>query len=206
MSQHFKQIIVSLLVALIVIVGYFGNFLPLRKSTAYISALHNLGQYQSVGEFEQAFSGVLDYYSPIGQEELTKNTISIILSFLQRSKQPEAVVDELVRYIESYAKPIIDRGPNPNLGQLMYLLGTLNLAAFYQTNNEKYIQTAESYYKKGLTISPRRPQYLYGLLEIYQAKNDYKKSEEIAKQILSFWPEDKKVENLLKEIASEKIK
>lgn len=200
--QNIKQVIASLIILIIIVFGYFGNVLPFKKSTAYISALRNLNQYRSVGEFEQNFGMVLDYYSPVGQEELVRNTISIIISLLQGSKQPEAVVDELVKYAESYAQPIINYGRGASFGQNIYLLGALNLAAFYQTKNEKYLRTAENYYEKGLTISPRRPQYLYGLLEIYRIKNDYQKLEEMAKQILSFWPEDKKIKNLLEEITS----
>lgn len=204
MSRNFKQFIASIVISIIIVASYFGNFLPFKKSTSYILALRNLNQYRSVGDFEQAFEKVFNFYSPIGQEELVRNTISIILGFLRGPKQPQAVVDELVRYIEYYAQPIVSYGRGMSFGQNIYLLGSLNLAAFYQTNNEKYLSKAESYYKKGLTISPRRPQYLYGLLEIYRVKNNYQEAEKMAKQILSFWPEDKKVENLFQEILSKR--
>lgn len=194
---QFKKIAAAVISVGIIFVAYFGNYLPLRKSLTYISALRNLSRYRSVTEFEDAFSASLDIASPVGQEELVRNTGSVILNVIQGSKQPGPVVTELVKYAEKYFKPLVDYGRGMSFGQDIYILGALNATAFRQTGNGEYLLAAENYFRKGLVFSPKRPQYLYGLFDIYRMGNDLAKGQDVGEKILSLWPINNKAKGQL---------
>ena len=115
--------------------------------------------------------------------------------------EKEGVV-EMVRYIESYYEPIIKRGRGMSFGQNVYILGIINEYAFIKTGDKKYLEAAEKYFKQGQTLGPKRPQGLYGLLDIYKLKGDLVELKKVADQVLSQWPEDamtrKTVDEILK--------
>ncbi len=191
MNKSARQIIAVSLSIAVLIVAYFGSYLPMVKSLTFISTMRQSGGVRTVQDLEQLFSVPLDYPSPIGQEELVRNLASTIAGTLGNISDP-AVIKELVRYVESYYKPIIDRGKGMSFGQNLYLLGLINETAYLKTNDKKYLDAASAYFKKAYELGPKRPQSLYGLLDVYKAEGNIEAFKKIADQLLSQWPNDER--------------
>ncbi|MBI2048837.1 MAG: hypothetical protein HY434_00600 [Candidatus Liptonbacteria bacterium] len=187
-----------LLSAFILLGAYYGSFLPMRKSQIFISAMRDLRSVTSVAEFKNVFARPLGVPSPIGQEELVRNGANTVLNVLQQTDKPE-VIAELMDFVESSYRPIIERGRGMSFEQNLYIMGTLNELAFIKTQDNKYFAAAKSYYSEGLKLGPKRPQFLYGLFDIYRIEGNVEATKEIAAQILSQWPEDQRTKDALDE-------
>ncbi len=179
-----------------------GEFRPLAKSQIFIDTLRNLSSARSLQEFEKSVSVPLDYWSPVGQEELVRNVANTILGTIQQNSDPK-LIEELVNYIESYYKPVIDRGRGMSFEQNLYILGAINEMAFTKTGQLRYLQGAHKYYSKGLEIGPKRPQFLFGLFDIYRMEGDVKGTIDIAQQIMSQWPADTRTPQALDQYLSQ---
>ncbi len=194
-------------VATLVILGiaFYGSFLPMRKSQVLIHTLQTLRTSQSLEEFKNNLAIPLNFPSPIGQEEAVRNAANVILGVVQQTDQPEAIAD-LMNFIESYYKPIVERGVGMSFEQNMYLLGALNELAFVKTKDVKFLSAAHNYFEKGLRLGPKRPQFLYGMFDIYRIEGNVEGAKAIAAQILAQWPDDQRVksglEEFLKKVAS----
>lgn len=195
-----KAIAISASVFLLFL-AYYGSYLPMRKSMIFINTLQNTGGIKTLSDFQQAFSVPLDYPSPIGQEELVRNTANTVVNTLQNI--PPEGVDQMVGYIESYYEPIVSRGRGMSFGQNLYLLGVLNEVAFLRTQKTRYISDAEKYFKEAQDLGPKRPQSLYGLLDVYRIKGDVPDAKIVGEQILSQWPADAKVRGILQSLTRE---
>lgn len=51
-----------------------------------------------------------------------------------------------------------------------------------------------------LSIGPKLPPVLYGLLSLYATKGDIANEKEVAETILKYWPQDTRVSDILKTI------
>lgn len=198
MNILLKKTIVVAGIAFLGAIGYYGSILPLQKSQTFIVSLRRLDSVQSVAEFKALMSPVFDIPSPIGQEELVRNTANSILGTIQRTENPD-VISQLMQYVEGYYKPIMDRGTGMSFGQNLYILGTLNEFAFLRTKNPTYLAAAKSYYSKGLELGPKRPQFLYGMFDVYRMEGDVEGVRRIAAEVLSYWPDDARVKGGLEE-------
>lgn len=196
MNQTARYIIASVLSILIVLTWYVGSYAPFQKSRIFVHVLSVKNSFQSVQELEDTFSGALDYSSPIGQEELVRNTGSYILSFAQQSDDADVIVP-LVQYVTRYFDPIIARGRGMSFGQDLYLLGVLNEVTLVKTKDPKYLQAAHAYYAKALELGPRRPQPLFGMFDVYRFEGDAEGAKKIADQILAQWPTDTRTRDAL---------
>jgi hypothetical protein len=192
-----KKIIAAAAIIFILYIAYYGSFLPLRKSQAFIKTLKGLQTIHSYDEFEKAFSVPLDIPSPIGQEELVRNTNNIVLNLLQRGGGNPELVISLVDFIERYYKPILERGRGMSFEQNLYVLGAINELAFFQTKQTKYLLAAENHYSQGLELGPRRPQFLYGMFDIYRIEGNVPQAKAIADRILKQWPNDTRTRDAL---------
>lgn len=195
MNPTIKKAIAISASIFILLIGYYGSYLPMRKSMIFIGVIQNTGGIKTLADFEQAFSEPLDYPSPIGQEELVRNTANMTVGSIQNIS-PEGV-DQMVNYIESYYEPIISRGRGMSFGQNLYLLGAINELAFLKTQKTKYIDDAEKYFTKALDLGPKRPQGLYGLFDVYRVKGDIPNATKVGEQILGQWPTDTKIKETL---------
>jgi hypothetical protein len=86
-----------------------------------------------------------------------------------------------------------------SFGQNLYLLGALNEVALVKTRDPKYLVAAKRYFLMGLERGPKRPQFLYGMFDVYRAEGDVVKTQEIANQILAQWPTDERTRQALAE-------
>jgi hypothetical protein len=193
-----KQIIAISASVFLLATAYYGSFRPLKKSQLFINSLQQSSNIRSVEDFEKSFSVPLDYKSPIGQEELVRNLGSTILNIIQTSgnNSPE-LSKELVRYLESYYEPIMDRNKGMSFSQNLFLLGTVNEIVLFQTTDVKYLQSSLDYFVAGNDVGPQRPQFLYGLFDIYRGTGNIPEAKRIGEQIISQWPDDQRIKDAL---------
>jgi hypothetical protein len=184
-----------------VIVSAF--YLPMRKAQTFIAALQSLQSTPptSLLDLENRIGTPLDYPSPIGQEELVRNTANSVLNFVQNGTDATTTA-ALIGFLNSYYKPILDQGRGMSFGQDVYLEGAVNEIAFAQTGDPSYLQDALKYYGLGHELGPNRPQPLYGLFDVYRAIGDATDTKIIASEILANWPADTRVQASLQQFLS----
>ncbi|MFA6354709.1 MAG: hypothetical protein WCX12_03455 [Candidatus Paceibacterota bacterium] len=197
MNPTTKKIIAISISCVVIWMAYYGSYLPFQKSRNFIETMRNLGGSSSLSDFKSRISGVLDRPSPIGQEELVRQTANLIAGFFNQPSATPDVIADLMGYLESYYKPMIDQGSGMSFGQDLYLLGSLNELAFVKTNQKAYFDKAKSYYSLALVDGPKRPQALYGMFDIYRLEKNVAEVKTVSDQILSQWPNDSKVKNAL---------
>ena len=194
MDSLFKKIIAIIVSIFIFSDAYYGNFLPMRMSQTFIATLRSLQSVRSLDEFENTVSVALDIPSPIGKEELVRNVASVVMNLIQQNDKPE-VIAEAIRFLDSYYDPIIARGTGMSFEQNLYVLGTINQLAFVRTNDTKYFLKAKKYYEQGLALGPKRPQFLYGMFDIYRTEGNVQKAVEIHDRIIAQWPDDQRIKD-----------
>lgn len=194
MDHIVKKIIAVVVSVFILSVAYYGNFLPLRMSQTFIATLRSLQSIKSLEEFENTVSVPLDIPSPIGKEELVRNTASIVMNLIQQNDKPE-VIAEVIKFLDHYYDPIIARGVGMSFEQNLYVLGTINQLAFVRTNDTSYFLKAKKYYEQGLALGPKRPQFLYGVFDIYRTEGNVQKAIEVHDRIIAQWPDDQRIKD-----------
>lgn len=203
MSSNTKKISALALCLFIFAVMIYGSYLPFKKSSLFIRALNSLSQVKSLEELFGALSVPLDFHSPIGQEELVRNMSNSLISFIN---QNPSVAGQMIKYAESYYKPIVEKGRGGlSFGQNLYILGEMNELALVRTGDPQYFESAKKYFAQGVAISPKRPQFLYGLFDIYRAGKNVDGAKAAAEQILALWPEDQRTRDLLSEFLGKSL-
>ncbi len=200
MHPTLKKIIAAALSLFVLFVGFYGSYLPLRKSRLFIGTMRGMGNTASLAELKRQFSIPLDATSPVGQEELVRNTANFLVSaFQQPNIKPEVALD-ILKFIENYYDPIISSDRGMSFTQDLYVSGILNELAFTKTKNPEYLEKAQVYFERGLEKSPHRPQFLFGMFDIFHIKGDVEGMKKIANQIFSLWPEETRTSEAIKEI------
>jgi len=199
MNESNKKIVAVIASIVIVVMVYYGSFLPLRKSQVFISTMRSLGEAKTLNELKAKVSVPLDYLSPYGQEELVRQVASLITNIVSQSNTTPPIIDDLIAYLNTYYDPIINKGSGMSFNQNLYVLGSLNEVAFIRTNKVEYLMAAEKYFTRSHELGPKRPQALFGLFDVYRAKGDVAKVTEISNQILSQWPGEEKTRQAVKD-------
>lgn len=192
----FNLIIIFLLIAAMAS-WYFGAYLPLRKSQILILTLQRVNVIKSVEEFEGFFSSAIDFYSPIGQSETVKHSVNTVFNLLNQNNSVE-IADTLLKFTSRYTDSQIKNKQGDGLHQLFYILGDLYKTNAFKYKNSDYLNKAQFFYEEGQKLGPKRPQFLYGLLQVYLQKRDVLKANEITTSLLNYWPKDKDLQNSLK--------
>lgn len=185
-----RQFIILLLIISALLSIYFGAYLPFTKSQRYIAAIRAVSSVKSVADFKKNFDAAINYYSPIGDEEVMKFLGNDILGIITGQDQPEAVSRELVEYVE----PHMFKNDTRHLIALGQMYFTL-----WQKYGKKDVDyaKAEEYFLGAYSIGPKLPPVLYSLLDLYRLKGDGEKLKNIASEILTYWPDDESVKNVL---------
>jgi hypothetical protein len=191
MTQTTKQVIAVVISILVLGVAAYGSYLPMRKAQIFIATLQGLqsSPVSSLNELQTRLAVPLDYPSPIGQEELVRNTANNILGFISQGADPTSTA-VLVSFLANYYDPIIARGKGMSFGQDLYLMGAIEEMAFAHTGNPSYLLASQKYYEEGVELGPNRPQALYGLFDVYRAEGNMQSTTAIGEKILSNWPTD----------------
>lgn len=197
-STFFGKIIAVLLLIVICAGWYYGTYLPFRKSQLLILSIQGAGAAQSLLDFKDAFSASLDFFSPVGQSESVKHMTNTVFNIVSQLNIPAEGLTDLIGFAEKYSLPILQSKQGDGLTQQFYVLGDLYRAAGFKYHNQEYLKKAEETYKEGLALSPKRPQFLYGLLQIYLEEKNIEKANEIMKKIVEYWPNDPEIQKMIK--------
>ena len=204
MNRTSKEIIAVVVCLFLVFLAWYGSYLPMRKAEIYISTLQRIqtNPVSTLSELEKRISVPLDYFSPIGQEELVRNMANSVLGFVQQSQDATSTA-ELIRFTTSYFEPILVRGRGMSFGQDIYLMGAINETAYARTMDKTYLENAKKYYLEGESLGPDRPQVLYGLFDVYRMEGDTANAEAIGNKILANWPTDQTVQQGMAQLLSQ---
>ena len=198
MTSGLRKLTACFVTVVALLLLYEGAYLPITKSHLYIAAYSNLRNVKSIDEFNCIFNPVLDYSSPVGQEELVSAYLGIVLDALnQNPPPPKEVAAALITQAEKRADPIIHHAPSFSYSQTILKLAVINkLAAGKQCENTKYYERARELFRLGLTYSPNRQAFLYNLLDLYLCGNDTQGTKEIVTIILKYWPGDQNAQRI----------
>lgn len=202
MSTTLRKIIAVLAILILILVAYYGSYLPLQKSRGFILAMRSLGPSPTLADFEKIFSRVLDTPSPIGQEELVRQVGSIVLNIVQQNNDPQAI-KKVIALTDKYYEPIIRRNRGMSFSQNLYILGSINELAFLKTREPAYFNSAKNYFLKAVEFGPNRPQALYGAFDIFRLEGNIEGVKKTADKILEQWPSDEKTRALLAEFTKQ---
>jgi len=192
MSSAVKRLIAIIASALLLGVAYYGSYLPMKKSQAFIKGMRAMGNVQTIGEFQTLFTEILAIPSPIGQEELVRHLTSSVAPFLGNEKNT-AVVPTIVQFIEDQYRSIMGRGTGMSFTQNIFVLATMYQTAFVRTSDVRYLEAAQQNYLRGLELAPRRPQFLYGVFDVYRMAGDVQGVLDTKAKIMELWPDDERI-------------
>ena len=102
MNKITGQILIIPLIGIFIAGIYFGSYLPFVKSKSYIAALSSGSAVKSFDDFKKVFGKPLDFYSPVGQEEVVKFLCNDILNMVSNPKQNEESMRVVINFIEPY--------------------------------------------------------------------------------------------------------
>ncbi len=159
----------------------YGVYMPFRKSSLYIQAMANLQQAKTLIDVLRGYDRVFEFSSPIGGEEIAKFTVYDMVNMVSNPRQPEQVARDLVNYIEP-------RMQQENVRHLLALAQLHGVLWQRFGSNDDYAR-AEEYYRKAFAIGPKLPPVLFGLLQLYVAKGETAKANEIGDRIVALWPD-----------------
>jgi len=198
MDRTFKGTIAVVISAFVLFAAVFGSYMPMRKAQIFIGTLQSFQSQPptSLQDLEDRLSASLGYPSPVGQEELVRNTANSILSLIQRGTDATTTA-ALVDFLDGYYDPILAWGKGMSFGQDVYLEGAVGEVAFARTGNQNYLEKALQYYREGNALGPNRPQPLYGLFDVYRAMGDVTDTQATAQKILANWPTDQNIPGAL---------
>jgi len=184
-------IILGVLVAIIAII--FGSVLPFYKARTYIYFLRTeSGATKTVNEFKQSMGNVLDFYSPIGQEEVVRYLGNDILNVVLYGDNKEAADREMINYLTPY---LFKNDPRH-----LILLGEYHRTLYLKYKTEADYQQSEEVYRKLLALGPKFPITLQNLFELYQTKDNKAGLKEIGETILKYWPDYQKIRDAIEKI------
>jgi len=190
-----KQFIIVALIIIAVASVIFGAALPWFKARSYIDTLTMLqsGRITSVDQFERYFGGVLDYYSPIGQEEVVKFLSSDISSMMLGEANETGKIGQVAPMLVDFISPYLFKN---NVIHLIF--GAEAYKTLWRfSGNENYFKKSEDYYFKLYAIGPKLPPVVYGIYDLYGLKGDKEKVKKFGSEILNYWPDDASVRKIV---------
>lgn len=189
MTRMTEKLVAVVLMIAAAVGWYFGAYLPFQKSKRFIEIIHSSSVVKTVDELENRFDSVLDFYSPVGNEEIVSFFADQMVNVLS-TKPVEEIGVRLIAYTEEKAKPVLEDSRNPELTKVLLKMASLNEIGWIVYQKPDYFRKAEDYLLQGLEVSPDRPQFLYGLFNLYASVGDNERARTIGEKILSFWPSD----------------
>lgn len=193
MSNIFKQTTAIILTAFIAYVMYVGSLLPLQKSQAYIRARQT--KVTTLDQFDKLYNGVLEYSSPVGQDEIVSNYLDMLSNIIGQEKNKEKPNETLIRHLvgeaEKWTDPIIERGAGFSFSQIIFNFASVYRDATMALKDENYYKKAVELYNLGLQYSPDRQIFLYSLFDMYRFRGDAENAKRIGERILKVYKDDR---------------
>ncbi len=202
MPKSYKLIIAIMSSLLILTAMYYGSYLPFRKSQLYINAQVGLSKgIRSLQEFNDLFEPALNFYSPVGQDEIVSGYLRVLIGLLEKQSNKE-VVDILIKQAEARMAPILEKEKGFGLSQNIYNLASIYAISAIRFNDDVYYEKGVEMFMLGLIHSPNRAMFLYGLFNLYQFKGDEKGLKEVGETILKYWPNSSQIREIVDSISN----
>lgn len=184
-SQLLKQLAAVFLIIFTLLSIYFGSYLPIVKAQRYISFMQIMPTIKTFEEFLARSKSVLDFHSPVGQEEVVRYLGRDIVGMARNPNQQEDISRELIKLIEAKTQM-------KNVRHLLTMSDGYSILWNKYRKEEDFL-ASESYYLSILKIGPNLPPALYSLFDLYRAHGDKEKANEIRERILKLWPTEKRL-------------
>ena len=190
MPRLARQLISVAVAATLALMAMYGSYRPMRKAELFRQAYEKRGTVQTAADFEALMLTPLEAPSPIGQVEQVRDTAAAVLAVIRMEKTPVAVTADLANFVNAYFEPVYQGGKGIGFTQALYYIGAINVLTYVRTGRPDYLRTAERLLSTGLQRGPRRPEFLYALLDVYRMAGNTEKVKAVAETILRQWPED----------------
>ena len=190
MPKVIRQLISIAIAAILAAIAVYGTYQPMHKSQLFYHTLQDVGTVHSPPQFAALLSVPLDAPSPFGQRELVQATAGLVITLIRKPDTPPEVTAALVNFVNGRFLPILQQGRGIGFVPSLYTVGTSNVDAYLQTQNRIFLTAAENLFSRGLEASPNRPEFLYGLLDVYRLAENTEKVQAVADTILRLWPDD----------------
>ena len=162
--------------AMVVITSlYFANYLPLRKNLLLLRAASTR---DSAEKAVANFSAVLNFYSPIGQQETVQYFLLFVVRLLEASAQNKALTEnpQYARELVALAEDVYQKNEQSAFRSFgvktLYYSALLHLRAAVIIQDAAMLDIAESKFRRGHEMAPKRFEFIYPLLDIAAIKND----------------------------------
>lgn len=203
MTETTKRVIAVAVTVAALAVLVAGTYLPYRKSRLFISALQGAGTATSLDAFLVPFMKALDAASPVGQEELVRsfsNTIANVVSSAGAGDD-ETLVRALGAVLDRYAEPVVERRSGLSQAQTLYTVGGTYRAIDEHDDTKNFRAREEALFRRGLEISPDRPQFLYSLVDYEMRYGSNADALVYAKRVKELWPSDENIDGVIRRLS-----
>lgn len=205
MSETTKRIIASGVVLAAIAVLIYGTYLPYRKSRMYLAALESSSQATSLDTFLVPYMAALEAPSPIGQEELVRNfggTVGNIVNGAKAGTNP-TLVRALGATLDKYAQPVLERRSGLSQAQTYYTVLSAYRIIDGHDDTKNFRDRYGALLRRGIEISPDRPQFLYGLVDFEQRYGSEEQARIYAERVKELWPGDQNIDRVLRELEND---
>ncbi len=172
----------SIVAIIFILIGaYYGTMLPYAKAAKYIDVESAKYQVTTEPQLEDLFRQVLDFKSPVGDEEAPKFLSSDVISVVDQLKTDSPDAHAITNFIIPYLwtddiRHLLIRGQ----------LRTMLWQNFHQSAD---YQDAVATLTKAHDIAPDLPQPMFGLAALYQSAGDRADLLKMEEEILALWPD-----------------
>ena len=176
-------------ICLMLFLVYFGNYLPLRKNLLLADSLRARNLPDAVAKFNT----VLNFYSPIGQQESYEAIGRSMMGYIQSLVQNKVVIDSKhsnLGAIMNLNDPVFTQLKPRLVGvKTHYINAIWNLSAFKLTNDPEFLFKAKSVLQEAHAIAPKKMEIIVTLLDIARAERNKVDEEVLLVKIKNFRPD-----------------
>lgn len=150
----------TVIFTIFLVIFYFANWVPLRKNTSFMASVDFNGK--SSDQVLKDFEATLEYWSPIGQQEIeehlfltTFNIFQLIQSRDSNLANTPQYIDNIVSVNEKWFHPEDYVGVKP-----IFIFNNMIAKAYELTSNPKYLQRAKEVSDLALKKAPTRVEFI----------------------------------------------
>ena len=200
MEFFFKSVAAPILIIAAILALYFGAYAPFEKASLFIAALQSSSQATTLQEFENDFNAAIQFYSPVGEQEIERYAGDQIVNVLGQKGITPQLSQALADYMGQITHLSHPSARGLDITQEYLLVANAYQLAWMTTHNPTDFTASEKAYQSGLVLSPKRPQLLYGLLQLYTNAGMAAPALQVAEKVNKYWPSDAQVASLIPEL------
>lgn len=168
---------------------YFGNYLPLRKNLLLSDALRTTEISQAL----QAGNKVMNYYSPVGQQEAYESIGRNFVIYFEQLGQKGLKADsnnktfkDIMAFNDTWFEKIKSKFQGI---KDFYLAGIWNLAAFKLSHDPVYLEKANIILEEAAVMAPNRLEIIITRLDLARLTSNEERQIEMLNKIKALRPD-----------------